>query len=67
MLFGIRNISIKVLPPAGEFLFETQGKGLNKNHESKYPPRCILGVDWENLSKNSTNISQKFTYFALTV
>jgi hypothetical protein len=67
MLFGIRRVSIKTLSPAGEFLFETQGKGLNKNHESKYPQRCILGVDWEYLSKNSTNISQKFTYFALTV
>jgi hypothetical protein len=56
MLFGIRRVSIKILPPAGEFLFETQGKGLNKNHESKYTQRCILGVDWEYLSKNSTNI-----------
>jgi hypothetical protein len=64
MLFGIRNISIKRLPPAGEFLFETQGKGLKKNRESKYSQRSILGVEKEYLSKNSTNMSQKLTYFA---
>ena len=57
MLFGIRNISIKTLPPAGEFLFETQGKGLKKNRESKYSQRSILGVENEYLSKSSTNMS----------
>ena len=67
MLFGIRNISIKTLPPAGEFLFETQGKGLKKNRVSKYSQRSILEVEKEYLSKNSTNMSQKLTYFALTV
>lgn len=47
MLFGVRNISVKHYQLFGEFLFETQGKGLKKKHESKYAQRCILGVDWE--------------------
>jgi hypothetical protein len=64
MLFGIRNISIKTLPPAGEFLFETQSKGLKKNRESKYSQRSILGVDWEYLFIHICKLSQKLTYFA---
>jgi hypothetical protein len=64
MLFGILNISIKRLPPAGEFLFETQGKGLKKNRESKYSQRSILGVDWKYLFIYICKLSQKLTYFA---
>ncbi len=67
MLFGIRSISIKTLPPAGEFLFETQDKGLKKNPQSKYAQRCILGVDWEYLFEYHFKVSQKFTYFALAL
>lgn len=63
MLFGIRNISIKTLPPAGEFLFETQGKGLKKNRESKYSQRSILGVEKECLSKKKHQYVAKIDVF----
>ena len=67
MLFGIRNISIKILPPAGEFLFETQDKGLKKNNESKYSQRCVLGVEKVYLFEYICKVSQKFTDFTFAV